>query len=202
MDAYASQLHSPQGADLFSYLVDERGLTPETVQRFRLGAVIEPEEGDAPAAGRISIPYLTNAGPVALRFRKLPEQEHGPKYWQPAGTVTSIFNVNTILQGGSYAVVTEGEFDCMIATQCGLPAVGIPGATAWKPHYSAVFEGFERTIICGDNDDKGAGAEFAEKVAAKVPAPVVFMMPQGHDVNSYFLEAGSRGLRQLLKVDK
>lgn len=202
MDAYASQLHSPAGADLYGYLVDERGLTPETVRRFKLGAVIEPEEGDGPARGRISIPYLTNAGPVALRFRKLPEQEAGPKYWQPAGTVTSIFNVHTVLEGGSYVVVAEGEFDAMVAHQCGLPAVGIPGANAWKPHYSAVFEGFERVIICGDNDDKGAGAEFAEKVAGQVPAPVIFMAPQGEDLNSFYNKAGARGIREWLKVER
>lgn len=200
MEAYKDQLHSEEGWEAFDYLTNTRGLTPETLRHFQLGVAAEPLEADEPARNKISIPYLTPSGPVALRFRRPPSDEHGPKYWQPAGTVTSIFNVDAVIRGGSWIVICEGEIDAMTAVQAGLPAVGIPGASAWKPHYTAVFDGFERVIICADNDDKGAGEDFAQKVATSVPAPAIFKWPEGHDLNSFYMEHGAMALWDYLKL--
>lgn len=199
-DAYRDQLHSEEGWEAFDYLTTSRGLTPETIRHFQLGVAVEPLEADEPARGRVAIPYITPSGPVALRFRQLPSENHGPKYWQPAGTLTSIFNVDAIIRGGSWIVVCEGEIDAMTAVQAGLPAVGIPGASAWKAHYSAVFDGFERVIICADNDDKGAGEDFAQKVAQAVPGPAIFKWPDGHDLNSFYMENGGLALWEYLKL--
>jgi DNA primase len=57
-------------------------------------------------------------------------------------------------------------------------------------------------IICADNDDTGAGSKFAAKVARQVPGPEVILLPEGHDVNSFYCEVGSAGLREYLGVDK
>lgn len=197
--SYHEQLFSQSGSALLDYLIDARGLEPETLSQFQLGAVVSPEASDEPAQGKIAIPYLTKSGPVALRFRRGPEGE-GPKYWQPAGSNITIFNVNELVKHQRWIAVCEGEIDCMTATQAGIPAVGIPGASAWKDHYSSLFEGYERVIILADNDDQGAGMDFAKKVAEEVPSPAIIQMPDGEDVNSFYVKHGAKELRALLKM--
>jgi DNA primase len=198
--AYQEGLLSPDGSDLRDYLEEGRGLTPATIAKFRLGYVESPGESDDLARGMISIPYISPTGVVALRFRRPPHKETGPKYWQPEGTKLGIFNTPVIAAGGREIFTVEGEFDCMIGDQLGLPIVGFPGTGSWKPHYRAVFEGYDKVIALGDNDDKGAGAKFVEKVAGQVPNPVVRMMPEGHDLNSFFLAEGADAVLEYLGV--
>jgi len=196
---YHNQLFSPEGSDLLDYLIDARGLLPDTISQFQLGAVVHPDGLDDPAVGKVSIPYLTRNGVIALRFRRGPEGE-GPKYWQPPKSNISMFNVNELVKHQRWIVVCEGEIDCITAVQAGIPAVGIPGASAWKAHYRTLFEGYERVIILADNDDKGAGEEFAKKVAEEVPEPAIIKLPEGEDVNSFYVKHGAKELRALLRM--
>lgn len=200
VEAYHQQLFDPPGHDQLDYLIEDRALTPETIARFQLGAVVDPVESDDPARSRISIPYLTPTGPVSLRFRKMPDDPHPAKYWQPQGSLLTLFNTTVITEPRDWIVVTEGEIDCMTACQAGLPAVGLPGVSSWKSHYYAIFNGYERVIILADNDDKGQGAGFAEQLAKHVPGPAIFKMPDGHDVNSFYKDHGGQALKDLLKI--
>ena len=195
---YHEQLKSPEGAPLLAYLTEERKFSQETIDRFLLGAVVSPDVLDEDARGMISIPYNTPNGPVALRFRRPPDRETGPKYWQPEGSNLTIFNTPAFFDSEDTIAITEGEMDCITLAQAGIAAVGIPGASAWKPHYELLFEGYASVLICADNDDTGAGRTFAAKVAQKVPGPDVVLMPEGHDVNSYFAEFGRQALREYL----
>lgn len=198
--AYQEQLFSPEGEAHLRYLTEDRGMTLDWIKFFRLGAVLQPQGPDAMAVGKIAIPYLRPNGPVAIRFRRGPGQDGGPKYYQPPGTKLGLFNTAPIIAAGDTVAICEGEFDAMIATQCGVPTVGLPGVSSWKEHYVDIFLGFDRVLIMGDNDDKGQGAQFAETLAAKVPGPEVKLMPNGHDINSYFLEVGAAGLREYLGI--
>lgn len=206
---YHEQLtKDPAAGRLLDYVLEERKLTRETVERFLLGAAVAPDASDEDARGMLAIPYLTPSGPAALRFRRPPDKDTGPKYWQPPGSELTIFNVPAFFMGERLIVITEGEIDCMTVAQCGIPCVGIPGAGAWKDYYQPLFEGYERVIITADNDDKEmkngehAGTKFAARVAKQVPGPEVVKMPNGHDVNSYFCEVGAAGLREFLGVDR
>jgi DNA primase len=197
---YHSQLKSPDGAPLLAYLMEERKLSQATIDQFLLGAVVSPGALDEDARGMISIPYNTPTGPVALRFRRPPDRETGPKYWQPEGSRLTIFNTPAFFASEETIAITEGEVDCMTLVQCGIPAVGIPGASAWKDHYELLFEGYTSVLICADNDDTGAGRKFATKLAQKVPGPQVVLMPESHDVNSFFVENGRQALREFMGV--
>jgi DNA primase len=148
----------------------------------------------------LAIPYLTKAGPVALRFRRPPHKETGPKYWQPEGTVLTIYNTLAFFTSEETIAVTEGEMDAISLVQAGIPAVGIPGASAWKPHYKLLFEGYQSVLICADNDDTGAGRKFAAKLAQNVPGPEIKLFPEGYDVNSYYCEFGRQALRDYMGV--
>jgi DNA primase len=205
---YHEQLKSPEGAPLLAYLTEQRHFSLETIDRFLLGAVVNPDVLDETGRGMISIPYLTPAGPAALRFRRPPDKDTGPKYWQPPGSELTIFNTKAFFESEDTIAVTEGEMDCMTLIQAGIPAVGLPGATSWKSVYELIFEGYASVLICADNDDKEmkngkhAGREFAAKIAQKVPGPNVILMPEGHDVNSYYAEFGREALREHLGAVK
>jgi hypothetical protein len=58
-----------------------------------------------------------------------------------------------------------------------------------------LFIGYQHVYILADNDDKGQGATFAEKVAASVPNSRIVLMPAGHDVNSFYAVNGEGSVR-------
>ena len=198
--AYHEQLLNPEGYDLYAWLTEERGLSPEALDHFRLGAVLDPEESDTRMRGRITIPYITPNGTVQMRFRAAPGVETDSKYLGAAGCETTIFNTGTFLERGSWICICEGEVDTISAWQCGVPAVGFAGASQWKRHYKTLFEGYERVVILADNDEPGL--KFAEKIAEFLPGPAVVPMPEeGMDVNQLLAEQGPEALRALLKLD-
>ena len=101
-------------------------------------------------------------------------------------------------------VVCEGELDAVILSGiCNIPAVGVPGVTAWKPHFARLFTGFDTVFIVGDNDVKedGAnpGAEFAKRVAGELTNGQIIQLPAGLDINDYYLQEGPDAISRLFK---
>jgi DNA primase len=197
--AYKEQLYSSAGERHLDYLTEQRGLSVETIQRFHLGAVLEPDPTDEFAVGRICIPHTNLRGPTVLRFRALPGQGD-PKYWQPAGSNVSVFNVGVLAEPREFVVIAEGEIDTMTLSQCGLPAVGFPGVNTWKDHHRYLFDGLRQTIIVGDGDEAGEG--FMAKIAGKVPGPRTISMPPGMDVNELFLQGGREAVVERLGINE
>lgn len=168
--------------------------------RFRLGYVAVPLTGHDYLQGRLVIPYLTRAGVVELKFRKI--EGDGPKYLYASGaTAQRIFNPNALFDDREYICVCEGELDAVTAEQCGLPAVAIPGVENWRPYFARVFAGYDRVLILGDADDKGQGEGFANDLARLVPNSRVVLMPEGEDVNSFYLAEGADALRRRVGVN-
>lgn len=215
---YHEQLLSPEGERHYEYLNVERGLDHETIVRFQLGAVLDASASHEPAQGMISIPYLTPAGTVQMRFRKAPWSSSGIKYWQTSGSLIRMYNTNLLLNDYSYVYVCEGEFDTMAASQAGLPAVGIAGTNGWRDHFYLMLAGFDRVTFLADSDGngdkdgkprpddwpedkewdgRGAGIKFATKHADNMDGGAVIQMPPGHDVNSFLIERGAEELRQI-----
>ena len=124
------------------------------------------------------------------------------KYWSPKGTRTRVFNTNALLNPGHWIAICEGEFDTMAATQAGIPAIGIPGVQQWSGYMRNMLSGFSRVIVLADNDDKGQGLAFGEKVAEQLEETKIVLAPAGHDVNSTLKEFGVSGLRDKFGIDK
>lgn len=214
---FHQDLWQPQGADLLRYLVERRGLLPETLARFQVGVVANPEAFDDEelchwARGRISIPFMTPTGTVLIRYREPPWATSGAKYWQPAGTYLPLFNTSAIARGGRKIVVTEGEVDGMTLEQCGLPTVAIAGASNWKGrrHYPAMFEGYDEIIFTQDNDetdkwdDEGrllpkAGERLAQQVKEDLRNVRIVKWPKGHDANSTMMTYGTEAVLDIVK---
>jgi len=181
-----------------------RGLTPDSQTYFRLGHVADPLPGHERYRGMLAVPYVTPAGPVAIRFRRLPGPDGStaqPKYLSEPGDGLRLFNVAAFGRPEPFLCVCEGELDTIAVTQAGLPAVGIPGAEGWQRWFAFCFQGYDAVFILADTDDKGAGMGLAEKVAEQVEGARIAPMPGEHDANSFLLENGRNALYKLIGVE-
>ncbi len=182
-----------------------RGLTRESVRSFRLGFVgAEPAAGHDDYVNRLSIPYVTRAGLVTIRYRAIVDG-HKPKYINPAKDPNRLYNPEAFFQRSSWIAICEGEIDTITATQCGIPAVGVKGVDSWEKWFSRPFKGY-RVCILADGDPEDAvtgrrpGRELVRRIQEDLPEAVPFYMPEGDDVNSYVLKYGAEGLRKKIGV--
>ncbi|MGA4950468.1 hypothetical protein [Streptomyces lydicamycinicus] len=197
---YEAALHSPAGDRAAEYLTN-RGLSEDSVRSFRLGYVENPLPGHESAHGYISIPYITRAGVVTVRFRRLGDGD-GPKYRSLPGDPPRIYNPNALLVPSDYIAICEGEFDTEITEQVDIPAVGIAGVSAWKDYFARCFKGYKAVFILADADDKGQGMEFAEKIAPQISNGRISPMAEGHDVTSFFCDFGGAAILERLEIKR
>ncbi|WP_386778904.1 toprim domain-containing protein [Longispora fulva] len=175
-----------------------RAFQSETLERSQIGYVGADVPGFTQYRGMISIPYLTRAGAVSMKFRHVDDRRE-PKYLGLPGLEGKprLYGVTALDRTEDFLVITEGELDRMAADQAGLPAVGLPGVDTWRgPYRQLVIKGGYRTVyFLADNDDKGQGRALAEKVAEDVRGLRVILMPEGMDVNKMIMERGEEALR-------
>jgi len=188
-----------QSLDLAGEFLQARGINRAAAVTSLLGVVTA--EGAAPEheayVGRLSIPYLTPAGVTQLRFRSLAGQE--PKYLGVPGQSPTMFQVEALSAPGDTIVITEGELDALVMyRECGIPAVGIPGAQVYQEHWWRAFGDFPRVVVMTDGDQ--AGKELAGKLAGSVRQSKVVHLPDGMDVNDYFVAYGVDAIREKVLV--
>jgi len=180
----------------------ERGISEEVAARFNLGTITDPINGHEMYEGWISIPYMTALEMcVGFKFRRLDDGK--PKYSSPTGQKAHLYNVTDTTILSPHIVVCEGELDTVITSGVlGIPAVGIPGVQAWKPHFTKLFTGYDTVFVVGDNDIKedgsNPGAEFSKRVASEVLNSQIVTLPPGMDINDYYLAHGADATRALL----
>lgn len=125
----------------------QRGLTQDTIKQFQIGW-----DGNS-----ITIPIFDQQGTLTnIKHRRDPAKDKGSKLWSEQGSTASLFNVAVLNQPHEYVVITEGEFDTMIATQYGFPAVSSTGgAGTFKSDWLQYFEHISKVYICYDTDEAG-----------------------------------------------
>ena len=176
-----------------------RGFTKEDALAYQVGYVDRPKAGHELFRGRMCIPYLTPTGAVTARFRSIDGTE--PKYMGIPGHATKLFGATSIANPfNEVIVITEGEIDAITLQKVGIPAVGIPGATNWKPHYNNLFEGFTHVWVVGDGDR--AGREFIERVLDGVPWAHPVYVGDGLDINNIFTTYGEEAVQSLFKLEE
>lgn len=196
---YEGQLELASG-----YLL-ARGIEVATARRWRLGVCSEPEVGHESAIGRLAIPYTNRLGVIGIKFRCMSghvcKEHQCPKYLAPLGQELYLFNVTAVDDDGSTIHITEGELDAVVLAEVlGEPVVGVPGASAWRPHHPWHFRGFERVLVWADGDK--AGQDLARMLRKELPAAEIVTMPQGCDVNSVYVERGAEAIRKLAGEDE
>lgn len=175
--------------------------TLDLAERFRIGYVSEPAAGhDDRFKGMLSIPYITPAGVIGFKFRRLDGGD--PKYMIPTGQKQHLYNVRAILEAVDRVMIVEGELDALAASMVGIPAVAVAGVNAWKPYFARCFDGIAKVVICTDNDAKedgsNPGQDLARKLVETLPQAVRVSLPHGEDVNSTLQNYGSEYLQDLV----
>lgn len=187
--ATAERYHANLDDATIGYLAG-RGITGATVDEFLLGTC------DDLYPGWLSIPYLRPHGVVSFKFRRLTGE--GTKYKNLTGAGTHLYNTTDLDiadQTGTIAIA-EGEIDALTASAlCGVPCVGVPGATQWTghPHWHELFRGYQQVHILADPDQ--AGNDLAMAICATLPQARLIVMPG--DVNETYLAYG--GIKEFLK---
>lgn len=174
-----------------------RGIVAEAAAMFQLGYVTDGE-----FATRLTIPYVTPAGVVQIKYRCTDLSHHKgfkhthdgcPKYLYEAGTGTYLYNAQVLIHSSDKVVVTEGEMDAVsVQAYTGIPSVAYPGSEMWKahPHWTLCFEGVNEIIVVADGDDPGKEAAKRVSDALGLSAHVV-NMPRGEDANSIIATQGA-----------
>ncbi len=188
--------------DAVSGYLEARGISREDARTAGLGVVDKTVLEYERFAGRLAIPYLTDAGPVNMSFRCM--QSHDckamadhAKYIRAPGMGVNLYNVQSFTGAGDTMIITEGEIDALTCKVMGIPAMGVPGAKNWEPHWDLVFQDFSRLIVLTDGDD--AGEKFGEKVQGKIGATPI-ALPPGEDVNSMYVKHGYEYFKERLRL--
>ncbi len=176
------------------YLHGQRGLTDETIKTRKLGW-----DGEW-----LTIPIYNPDGQLVGIKRHHPKKE--PKYKNPTGLDAQLFGAHLI--GEDYeglVVVCEGEFDCMILWQQGVPAVTSTVGTGNLPeHVIEWFRGQDCAVI---EDADEAGVKGAQKDAQKLlrvakSVRIVALPLQAplKDVTDFFVQREPPGTAEELKA--
>ena len=109
----------------------------------------------------ITLPVYDIAGGVVnLQRRKLGK---GQPFRGLTGHETTLYPVS-VLTGDGLICVPEGEFDCLVLNQLGVPAVtGTGGAGTWKCEWTEALRGHEVAVVY-DCDAEGRSAEVAAEL--------------------------------------
>lgn len=193
LQAYTEQFE--ESPEALTYWEEVRGLTRATAAEFLVGFVAPGRalKGDQRFEGRLAIPYITANGlPVGFKFRSIDGSQD--RYSKDKGEPNRLYNTR-VLKRARKVVICEGEVDTLSASQAGLQAVGVPGASNWKAEWGRVFYNREVTVLA-DGDD--AGHDFAEMVATKLHGVRIIDLPAGEDVNSMLVKKGNGYIRDLV----
>lgn len=214
------QMNLTETPAALSYLYG-RGLSPATIERFRLGVVGIPDfEKDLhphhKVEGRVSIPTIKRVGPVGFKFKCIRPEcmiDKSTRPWKEshadhAKYITyepqALGNVLDLDNGLGYLAMTEGDFDTMIISgECNIPSIAVPSSSSWdsNPHWVRLLKGYRRVFFFEDPDDPGR--KLAEKVQAKIPSLIRVEIPQLRvgekmDVTSIYCAQGRSYVRGLV----
>jgi hypothetical protein len=198
-ERYAGQL------DLALPYLETRGIDRASALTRGLGVVTDPVVGHQAFMGRMSIPYITQAGTVNMTFRCIKDHDcktvpGHKKYLKPKGLETTLYGVADMFKDTLDICLAEGELDAIVLSELvGLPSIGNPGSENWKPWWTDLLRDFRRVFVYCDGDE--SGRDMGERVQKELDsmAVVLIHLPDGEDVNSLYLKKGAQHLRELAK---
>jgi hypothetical protein len=172
--------------DALDILQTKRGLTLETIKRFKLGW----------DSDRILIPITGPDGSIVnIRKYKYGAAKDKMIAWGPRYNRARLFPFENTKS--DWVLLCEGETDCMLACQMGYPAVSATGgADTWLEEFNQQLKG-KRVVICYDADPagrKGATAT-ALKLLPHAAEVRILTLPlagskEEKDITDYFKNLG------------
>jgi DNA primase len=220
----ASFYHGQLPPEVRAYLLEERKIAEEMINRFNIGyaqgglrdhvmnelhypaeACIEAgvlkklnsgEIGDY-FHDRIIFPNLKNGKVVHLTGRDFNGSE--PKYLHLPGPILNLFNEDALIN--REVIITEGPIDCITGVQYGHPTVAIYGSNGFKPEFVPRFSRCEIVYICLDGDSAGerGALRIGESLGKKAR---IIQLPEGIDLNEYFKTHSREDFSSLISNSK
>jgi hypothetical protein len=126
----------------------------------------------------IRIPYFSPDGQeVAVRYRKALTGDN--RFSWRKGDRVCLYGLGR--KPRDWTLLVEGETDCWTAWAHDLPALGIPGASTWKPKWAEHF-GEVKVYLWAEPDE--AGQSLPEKIGKDLPGLMIIRAPEGiKDIN-------------------
>lgn len=160
------KLYNNQAEKDKQYFIN-RGLTPETIERFKL--FVGDLKGDGEK--RAYIPSWKNGEVLAYTSRATtPEQEEQKKYDNSPGK-SILFNIDKLrtLDQGERVIVTEGQLDTLVLEQLGFNSVSLGGSNKTNLLMETIEDipGAENLIYYTMFDNDEAGDRAREKLDLK-----------------------------------
>jgi len=148
------QSDTPRGLTV-EQLADHKKMPVEFLKSLDLSTI---HLSDKPA---VRIPYMDESGQViSVRFRVALEKENGiDRFKWKQGNKPCLYGLWRLeeAQKRGFIVVVEGESDCHTLWYHGFPAIGVPGASNWKPERDEPkLHGIERIYVVQEPDGGGA----------------------------------------------
>jgi DNA primase len=206
LDMLAARYHAAlvPGSPAHDYL-SGRGISQKSIDWFRLGVVDGSYPEHVEWEGRISVPYITKLGGVkGFKFRRVGDDESEAKF-KSSHMPVRLYNPLAFEEAErlGYIGLTEGEPDTWAAYECGIPAVGIPGVDTWAPHkeWRYLFDGVDRVLWLGDNDDAGKKLERKVMDDLRNIVTVVKVTLPLKDLNKTYQEHGREFVRNAAGLD-
>lgn len=125
------------------------------------------ECGLADDDGKVTIPYYgEDKKRIATKDRKALSAKDG-SFW-PRGMALAAYGLWRLAdaRAAGFVVIVEGESDCWTLWLHGVPAIGIPGASATKIVTLAILEGVSKLYVWREPD--AGGKEFAAGIARQL----------------------------------
>lgn len=189
-------------------ILEKRGLDIETLARYGVES-FERTDGDW-----IKIPYRLNDRVVNHKYRTISGEK---RFYQDAGHQKQFWNID-VLRDESLAsqplIITEGEFDALIAIQCGYPrTISVPdgapaeaiGDNMESAKYSFVRDAklqmaeCREIILATDSDEPGINLMNDLAIRLGVARCKYVRYPRDcKDLNDAFMRYGSRGVTETI----
>lgn len=194
-------LWGKEGKRAWDYLETERGLTEKTIVDAGLGYIPGGHREWKTIAGLnvpcgIIFPWFGDGLIWGIKVRRAAGE---PRYQQVrGGRISRSLYLADGIQPGLPILLTEGEFDALIARQMGeglisAAAIGSAANRRIHPRWYPKFLSAPSILIRMDADQAGQGA--AAQIASLSRAARCVQVPQGKDVNEFYLLAGQEAVR-------
>lgn len=154
-----------------------RGLTPDTLKRFRIGQ-----------NGRyMAMPCFEEGLLRGIKMRNT-DPTCGPdhRFFQLKGSRQGLFNFDRVKYTLAPVLIVKGEIPCMLLDQLGFLACAPTGGEGgWQEEWRTALALSARRIVIGDND--APGMELGQKRAAFLNAELKYPPPAYKDVDQFIL---------------
>lgn len=165
---------------ILEYVTVERGISLDTVKRYRLGLEVDRSGGKW-----LTIPHYADGKLVNVKSRSLPPAE---KTFKRVPDCKSILFNQDVIAKADEVYICEGEIDCLTLIDRGIgnAVSGTTGAGSFDPAWIDQLEKVKRIYIVYDSDT--AGQKGARELARRLGYDRCYNveLPDGQDVNDFF----------------